>query len=40
MVELFAGSSGTAVVFQTKPLWYRLRDGVADGSIEGFCLIL
>ncbi len=40
MVEPFAGSSGMAMVNETKPLWYHLWKGLVKGAVEGFCLIV
>ena len=36
MVKPFAGSSGVARGNEAKPSRYHLRDGVVEGSVEGF----
>ena len=40
MVKPFAGSSGVARGNEAKPSRYHLRDGVVEGSVEGFFLIM
>ena len=40
MVEPFAVPSGAAIEIEAKPSRYHLRDGVVEGAVEGFYLIL
>jgi hypothetical protein len=40
MVEPFAGSSGVAMVNETKPSRYHLWKGLVEGAVKGFCLII
>jgi hypothetical protein len=40
MVKLFTGSSGVARGNEAKPSRYHLHDGVVEGAVEGFFLIM
>ena len=40
MVKPFTGSSGVARGNEAKPSRYHLCDGVVEGSVEGFFLIM
>ena len=40
MVKPFARSSDVAKGNKAKPSWYHLRDGVVEGAVEGFFLIM
>jgi hypothetical protein len=40
IVKPFAGSSGVARGNKAKPSRYHLCDGVVEGSVEGFFLIM
>jgi hypothetical protein len=40
MVKPYGGSSGVARGNEAKPSWYHLCDGVVEGTVESFFLIM
>ncbi len=40
MVDPFAMPNGTAIAIETSPSWYLLCNGVFDGAVDGFLLIM